>query len=91
MTASKNDWSRFSLRIYVKATLEGMYEAWATRKAMEYWFLRVCEYKSAEGTPRKTRSLSKKVIPINSCGRASVKTRLKSVKSSRQMAAIFLN
>lgn len=60
MTASKNNWSRFSLRIYVKATLEAMYEAGATRKAMEYWFMRNCEYKSAEGAPREDKEFVKK-------------------------------
>lgn len=43
------DWGRFTVRIDVKAPLEKLYHAWATRAGMEYWFLRVCEYKKPDG------------------------------------------
>lgn len=46
------DWSRFSVRITVTASPKDLYRAWATRKGMENWFLRLCEYKRSDGTAR---------------------------------------
>lgn len=46
------DWSRFVVRINVNAPAEKLYNAWATRKGMEYWFLRLSEYKDASGKLR---------------------------------------
>jgi len=43
------DWSRFVQRIQIKAPLEKLYAAFATRSGMESWFLRLCEYKHANG------------------------------------------
>jgi len=48
----KNDWSRFAVRIPVKAAPKDLYKAWATRKGMEQWFLRLSEYKKPDGTIR---------------------------------------
>ena len=42
------DWSRFVVRININAPLQKLYDSWATRKGMEYWFLRVSEYKSKD-------------------------------------------
>lgn len=42
--AEKIDWTRFELRIKVKATVETLYDCWATRHGMENWFLRQCLY-----------------------------------------------
>ena len=44
MTASY-DWSRFVVRININAPVQKLYDAWATRAGMEYYFLRVSEYK----------------------------------------------
>ena len=44
------DWSRFTQRIHVKAPIEKLYAAFATRSGMESWFLRLCEYKHADGS-----------------------------------------
>jgi len=44
------DWSRFTQRIHVKAPVEKLYTAFATRSGMESWFLRSCEYKHADNT-----------------------------------------
>lgn len=46
------DWSRFTVPINVNATVEKLYHAWATRAGMEYWFLRLSEYKNPTGSLR---------------------------------------
>lgn len=46
------DWSRFVTRINVKASTEKLYWCWATREGMEYWFLRMSEYKKPDGSIR---------------------------------------
>ena len=48
---SSIDWSRFAVRINIQShSIEQLYRAWATRTAIEYWFLRMSEYKKADGT-----------------------------------------
>ena len=46
------DWSRFVTRINVNAPVEKLYWCWATRAGMEYWFLRLSEYKKPDGNLR---------------------------------------
>ena len=46
------DWDRFTVRINVKAPAEKLYWCWATREGIEYWFLRMSDYKKSDGTPR---------------------------------------
>ena len=43
------DWSRFTVRINVKASTEKLYWCWATREGIEYWFLRMGEFRKPEG------------------------------------------
>jgi uncharacterized protein YndB with AHSA1/START domain len=43
---SNYDWTRFVVRIPVKAAVEKLYWCWATREGIEYWFLRMGEYKN---------------------------------------------
>src|SRR5688572_18524822 len=50
--ATSYDWSHFAVRINVNATVEKLYHAWATRAGIEYWFLRVGEFKKADGSLR---------------------------------------
>jgi hypothetical protein len=50
---SEFDWSRFVVRVPVNASKEKLYDAWATRKGMESWFLRVSAYKNQDGVLRK--------------------------------------
>lgn len=50
--STTQDWSRFTVRIDVSAPVEKLYKAWATRIGMEYWFLRLSEYKMPDGTLR---------------------------------------
>ena len=52
MSTNSYDWSRFVVRINVNAPVDKLYHAWATREGMEYWFLRVSEYISADGAIR---------------------------------------
>ncbi len=46
------DWSRFVVRITVKASPRDLYKAWATKKGIEQWFLRLSEYKKPDGILR---------------------------------------
>ena len=46
------DWSRFVVRVNVKAPPEKLYGAWATRAGIENWFLRLSEYKTPDNTLR---------------------------------------
>ena len=52
MSANSYDWSRFTVRINVNAAGKILYDAWATRAGMEYWFLRLSEYKKPDGSLR---------------------------------------
>ena len=45
-------WSNFTVRIPIKASIDALYMAWATRQGIENWFLRLSEYKSADGALR---------------------------------------
>ncbi len=44
------DWSRFTVRINVKASTEKLYWCWASKEGIEYWFLRRSDYKKADGS-----------------------------------------
>lgn len=50
---SEYNWSQFVTRIPIKAPKQELYDAWATRKGIEHWFLRRSEYKSSDGVLRK--------------------------------------
>lgn len=50
--AADFNWSRFEVRIPVKASPKDLYKAWATRKGLEQWFLRLAEFKTASGLLR---------------------------------------
>lgn len=47
---SAYNWSTFTVRIPVKASPAQLYQCWSTRAGMEYWFLRQCEYRKADGS-----------------------------------------
>ncbi len=49
---SNFDWKTFTVRIQVTASPEKLYWCWATREGMEYWFLRLSEYKKPDGSVR---------------------------------------
>jgi uncharacterized protein YndB with AHSA1/START domain len=46
------NWSSFTVRIPVQAPAEKLYWCWATKEGMEFWFLRLSEYKSPDGLLR---------------------------------------
>lgn len=48
---SNFDWSRFTVRINIKAPKEKLYWCWATRAGIESWFLRRSDYKKESGRP----------------------------------------
>lgn len=50
---SSFNWSTFTLRIPVKASVEKLYWCFATRSGMEYWFLRSSEFHSQQGIVRQ--------------------------------------
>lgn len=54
---SNFDWSQFRKRIDVKAPIDKLYQAWATRSGMENWFLRLSEYKKTDGSERCVNEL----------------------------------
>jgi uncharacterized protein YndB with AHSA1/START domain len=57
---SNFNWSTFTTRISVKASVEKLYWCWATREGMEYWFLRLSEYKKPDDVLRKNNELVQK-------------------------------
>ena len=57
---SNFDWSRFTVRINVKASTEKLYWCWATKEGIEFWFLRRADYKKSDDTLYKQNELVKK-------------------------------
>jgi uncharacterized protein YndB with AHSA1/START domain len=51
------DWSRFVVRITVNASPRDLYKAWATKKGIEKWFLRLSEYRKPDGIMRAANEL----------------------------------
>lgn len=45
-------WDSFMVRINVKAPVPELYAAWATRRGMEYWFLRQSSFYDSTGSLR---------------------------------------
>jgi uncharacterized protein YndB with AHSA1/START domain len=56
--AISNEWSNFVVRINIRATRQQLYAAWASRKGMESWFLRQCEYINKEGVTKNAAEFS---------------------------------
>lgn len=53
---SQYDWSKFVQKIYIKAPMQAVYNAWTTRAGLESWFLRIAEFKTPDGTIREDGS-----------------------------------
>ncbi|GAA0562964.1 SRPBCC family protein [Chitinophaga japonensis] len=49
---AKHDWSRFSLRIPIKAGVQDIYDAWTVPANIEKWFLRQALFSTADGAAR---------------------------------------
>ena len=54
------NWTTFTVRVPVNATVEKLYWCWATREGMEYWFLRLSEYKKPGGSLRSNDEYAQK-------------------------------
>ena len=55
------DWDHFTVRINIKnVPIEKLYWALASRKGMEFWFLRLSEYKTPSGKERNPDELIEK-------------------------------
>lgn len=48
----KTDWTTFTTRIPVNASVDVLYRAWATQQGIEHWFLRLSEYRKPDGALR---------------------------------------
>lgn len=48
----KLSFDSFTKKIYIKASIEKLYECWATKAGIESWFLRNAEFVSSEGETR---------------------------------------
>lgn len=46
------DWSKFVLRIPIRASVQDLYDAWTSQNNIEHWFLRMARFKSTAGTLR---------------------------------------
>ena len=57
---SKYDWSKFVLRIPVRAPAVSIYRAWSTSEGIESWFLRSAEYRSGSDIIRHKNELIQK-------------------------------
>jgi uncharacterized protein YndB with AHSA1/START domain len=56
--SSSLDWSRFTVRINIHgADTKKLYRAWATREGIEYWFLRLGEFRSPDGQEKDRDAL----------------------------------
>ncbi|MEI2739157.1 MAG: SRPBCC domain-containing protein [Chitinophagaceae bacterium] len=47
------DWKTFVTRVPVNAPVEKLYWCWATREGIEFWFLRMSDYKRPDGAARQ--------------------------------------
>jgi uncharacterized protein YndB with AHSA1/START domain len=54
------DWKTFITRVPVNAPIEKLYWCWATREGIEYWFLRLGEYKKPDGALRAANEFVEK-------------------------------
>jgi uncharacterized protein YndB with AHSA1/START domain len=60
--SSAYDWSQFTKRITVKASIEQLYTAWSTRSGIESWFLRSSEFIDQDGMQLPANTLVTKGI-----------------------------
>ena len=49
---SNYNWTSFSKRININASIDNVYEMWATAAGIEKWFLRRCEITNSKGVPK---------------------------------------
>lgn len=51
-----HDWSTFTQRVPVRATIQQLYDAWATQAGLERWFLRKAEFTQPDKAVRDRES-----------------------------------
>lgn len=51
--AATYDWSGFTLRINIQASVQAVYDAWTTRELIELWFLKKAEIFSSTGIEKE--------------------------------------
>jgi uncharacterized protein YndB with AHSA1/START domain len=54
------DWSQFTRRIDIRASVHDIYRLWATQAGLEKWFLRKAESRSADGNLRELNEFFQK-------------------------------
>ncbi|MBC7886095.1 MAG: SRPBCC domain-containing protein [Saprospiraceae bacterium] len=54
------DWTTFTRKIAIKASVNELYPFFSTKNGMERWFLRMCDYKSSDGVSLKNDAIAKK-------------------------------
>ena len=59
------NWSRFSVRVNVKAPIDKLYWCWATKAGIEYWFLRKSDYRKPDGSLYKADEFVQKGSSYN--------------------------
>ena len=47
--AATYDWSKFTLRVNVQASVQAIYDAWTTSELIELWFLKKAEMLNSDG------------------------------------------
>jgi hypothetical protein len=52
----KQDWSKFTLRVNIRTSIAEAYNAWATPRGIEAWFLRDATFKDVNGRSRDKNS-----------------------------------
>jgi len=57
---SQHDWSRFQLRIPVKADIHTIFRSWTTPNGLTSWFLREADFIDSKGSERTGNSLIEK-------------------------------
>ena len=57
---SDTNWSAFTKRIPVKASVNQIYKAWATQEGLENWFLRSAVFTDKDKNPRERTSFVEK-------------------------------
>lgn len=57
MTEAHYDWTRFERRIFINASVESVFRAWAVPEDIVKWFIAKADYHSAGGAPRPATDL----------------------------------
>lgn len=50
--AATYDWSKFTLRIDIQASVTTIYEAWSSQELLELWFLKTANFTTPEGNTK---------------------------------------